>query len=168
MVAGVLQAVKRLAKAEITKDVERGEVKPGGHVHYLPTARLILRHDAMKPVNEESDILVQDRLLGPERTGREGRRESLADTGVGPRIDGAQQGVRFAGLSGPPGGIFEELLLLSAAGGRPWLEDVGPGIRCREGDLVRCDAQDRSILTVKVLEVMDNGAAQECLDERDA
>jgi hypothetical protein len=71
-------------------------------------------------------------------------------------------------LSSPPGGIFEELLLLSAARRRPRLEDVGPGIWRRESDLVWRNAQDRSIPTMEVLKVVDDGATKQRLDEWDA
>lgn len=48
----------------------------------------------------------------------------------------------------------------------PGLKDVSPRVRMTERHFVWSNAQNRPILVMKLLDVMDDGATNESIDER--
>jgi hypothetical protein len=66
----------------------------------------------------------------------------------------------MARLARPPQRIFEELSLILVG-----LKNVFVGIQMCKGHFIRSDTDDRSVFLVETLDVVDDGAFDERVDE---
>ena len=62
----------------------------------------------------------------------------------------------------PPQRVLRELLVT-----RTKLEDIGPGVRVREGYFIWTNPENGSILLMELFDVLDDSASQEGLNERE-
>jgi len=162
VVARVLQAIERLAEAQVAEDVEGGEVEPRHDIQdgTLPPRRLGRRGPLAEPLDQQRDIPLHNRFLRLEGALREAGAQQPAHPRVALGRGDAEQRVGHARLFAPPDGVLGEGQVARAR-----REDVGPGAGLGEGDLVGRDAQDGAVLAVQLLDVVHDGAVDEGADE---
>lgn len=163
MVLAALQTAKRLAKHQVTDDVERRPVVPLVHVQQrrlplLPHLLCCCRHALVHAPQQQVDVGAQDGLLTAQRRVGEalGQRAAqlrvLGELGVVDRVrlvvGGGAEGAHLAQLR-PQAGAVDSAISAAAAGQRP--VDVAPCAWVREGEVAWGDAHDRAVAVVQLL-----------------
>lgn len=144
MVPGILEAVKRLSKAEFSKDIKGGKVEPGPDIKLGPLfAVLDLARLVVHPLDKKIDVFLNQRLLCLQRTSGEPGSQYLSNPSMAFRPNRAEYGVRLALLPRPPDGVLEELFMALTDP-----EDVVVRISMRKGDLIRRSPHNRPVFLV--------------------
>ena len=152
----VLQAVKRLAEAQVAKYIKSGVVEPMHDINdSTRRGPLAGRGLLAQPLDQDANPLLQDGLLLRECTLCKGGRNEAARAAVRLRRRVADNGlVLAAGLRLPHAPVARELHVVRASR----RQRVVPGLRLGAGQLVGRDAHERAVPLVDRVGVEHDGA----------